>query len=104
MNFVYKEKVNRGSVRGSVRKYNVRRLGQTWQIPKESLDRGGECFGLPLNVVLQIELVGFPPVQTHRHQLGDLAGHSHHAVHALVLQTPALQGRDTVLEEKDGLE
>ena len=70
----------------------------TWQIPKKSFDCGREGFRFPLNVVFQVELVRFPPVQAHGHQLGDLAGHPHHSVHPLVLQTAGLQGCDTVLQ------
>ena len=46
-------------------------------------------------------MLGPPPVQAHGHELGDLAGHARHAVHALVLQPPALQGVQAARHEPE---
>ena len=57
------------------------------EVPEEGLDGRGDRLGLPLQPVVQVQLVHFPPVQPHRQQLCHLGSHPHHSVEALLLQS-----------------
>ena len=57
------------------------------QVPEEGLDARGDRLGLPLQPVVQVQLVHLPPVQPHRQKLRHLGGHPHHSVEALLLQS-----------------
>ena len=57
------------------------------QVPEEGLDGRGDRLGLPLQPVVQVQLVHLPPVQPHRQQLRHLGSHPHHSVEALLLQS-----------------
>ena len=41
----------------------------TWQIPEESFDGRGDRLGLPLDSIVQVQLICSPPVESHRQQL-----------------------------------
>jgi hypothetical protein len=69
------------------------------QLSEVSFDGAGDGLVLPLEPILQVEFVHFPPVQAHGQQLVDLGRDAHQSIKSLILQAAVLQLADARADE-----